>query len=233
MVLDDVSSWIMAAAALGSAAFGFVEALKAKGWIGLAGMRELRNALNRPAQGVLMRMLKSVYGDEEFETLLETTYRRGPSDTSEFLRNGLRLAMSNPMDGEQQQLAARALGQDPAALKRAYELVAQVQLDDGPELDLLAQRKIIGQAELVIDARVEAAVCHADAVLAGRKRWVAGVFALAASLSVTLLGEEAVSDKALARALLIGLAAVPVAPVARDLVSLLQSARDALRGRTA
>lgn len=232
MVLEDVTNWVVAAGALGTAAFGFVEALKAKRFIGLAGMRELRAALEEPAQGVLMRMLKDVYGDEAFDALLAATYRRGPSDTSEFLRNGLRLGLTANVAGEQPAELARALGQSGDALKRAYTLLARADVSELSEEQLLAQRKVIGQAELVIDARVEAAVCHADAVLAGRKRWIAGVFAFSASIGVTVLSQDP-SPSALAKAFLIGIAAVPVAPITRDLVSLLQSARDALRGRTA
>jgi hypothetical protein len=232
MVLEDVTNWVVAAGALGTAAFGFVEALKAKGFIGLAGMRELRAALETPAEGVLMRMLKDVYGVEAFDALLEATYRRGPSDTSEFLRNGLRLAMTASLDGEKQALVAKALGQSAEAMKHAYAALAQADVHELDAESALAQRKVIGQVELVIDARVEAAVCYADTVLAGRKRWIAGLFAFAASMGVTLLSQDD-APAALAKAFLIGIAAVPVAPIARDLVSLLQSARDALRGRTA
>jgi hypothetical protein len=233
MVLEDVSNWIVAAGALGTAAFGFVEALKAKGFIGLAGMSELRAALSKPGQGVLLALLKDVYGEEEFDSLLDATYRRGPSDTSDFLRNGLRLAMAEGSQDEQKNSAvARALGQRPELMKHAYDTLAQASIRELDDATVLAQRKVIGQVELVIDARVEAAVCHADAVLAGRKRWIAGVFALLSSLFVTLLSQDC-SGQSFAKAFLIGIAAVPVAPIARDLVSLLQSARDVLRGRAA
>lgn len=77
-----------------------------------------------------------------------------------------------------------------------------------------------------MSARVDAAVSAAQRRFAAAMQALAIVFAVGGAV-----GAAAALDMSLRQGLLVGVAAVPIAPIAKDLVSLLGHARTALRGR--
>jgi hypothetical protein len=223
---DDLINWIGAAAGLGTAAFGFVEAFK---WtpIGVIGIGRVNKMLGAPGK----KALASVYGEANVNHLLAGTFRKSTGDLGALLKNGLRVALTQSDHARE---LGRSFGQDGDALARAVEQLrsaAPAQLPAGaapPPPPAIDARAILGKFELAVDARVDAAIAAADDTYAGAMRLIASVVAMLASLlTASILGI------ALSKALLVGLAAVPIAPIAKDLVSLLNSARDALRGRVA
>jgi ethanolamine transporter EutH len=132
------------------------------------------------------------------------------------IRQGVRIGLTEQNASE----VAGFLGMvDADRLKEAAQRAAQ-----GGELssDL---RNTLGRFELAVDARIDAALTLAQARYVGATRGVASIVALLIALAVGLyLGADYIF-----RAVLVGVAAVPLAPVAKDLVTALQSATKAIR----
>ena len=87
-------------------------------------------------------------------------------------------------------------------------------------------QQVLGRFELAVDARIEAALAMAQSHYGGKLRTLASMISLVIGGGVGLYLAEPILG------LLVGLAAVPLAPIAKDLVSALQAATLALR-RTA
>lgn len=224
-LLQQVPELIMAAAALGTAAFGVVEASRGT-FIGVLGVGVLKKSLGEPG----LAALAAVYGASSGDALLRQAFRRGQDEIASHLKNGLRLSLSTS--------AAKALavhlGQDGEALDSA---IADLQKHDvnADNVDFVPKRALLMRAEMAIDARVDAAVAAAyDAngswlrAIAMGLAVVTGVFVGALNAPDTTLGSILAGA---GYGFLIGLAAVPVAPIAHDLVRLLNSARHALDRR--
>src|SRR5205809_163739 len=111
MGFDQMINWIGAAAGLGTAAFGFVEALK---WtpLGIAGIGHVNEALGAPGKAALA----SVYGQRDVEHVLNGTFRKSAGDLAALLKNGLRVALTQP---EHAKNLASHFGQDGAELEKA------------------------------------------------------------------------------------------------------------------
>ena len=86
-------------------------------------------------------------------------------------------------------------------------------------------RNVLGRFELAVDTRVDAALTLAQSHYVGATRITASVFALLIALAVGIyLGGDYIFQ-----AILVGIAAVPLAPIAKDLAAALQSASKAIR----
>ncbi len=221
---DSVRHFVAAAGVLGTAAFGLVEAAKGTTPLGRAGLGRLRRDLGQEA----LEALKAAYGAGAWSAALEGAYRGGSEALASHLRNGLRLGLDGPFGRH----LAESLGLDKETAARALAAYVRASTVKVPEPELEAARRDLGRLELALDARIQGAMASAQARRAGLLQVAAGAVAVAASLGVALLlGAEGVRD--LGRALLLGAAAVPLAPISKDLVSLLQTARDALARRGA
>lgn len=246
---DAIVQFITAASLLGAAAFGFVEALKTHGWFGSAGTGRVRQVL-----GKLAGVLESVYGENSdapdpnalsgFELVLRGAFTCGPDALRQVLRNGLRLALTG---GPGQAQLLTTLGQDKTKIDAALEVVRAGSkevagvLDEGHEKALVVAREAIGRVELLIDARVDAAVAAGDRAWAGWMRTQAMIVAMIVGAIVggvdAAVGPPTPSNAWTAGAygmfygLLVGLAAVPIAPLSKELLSLVSAARGALAGR--
>lgn len=86
-------------------------------------------------------------------------------------------------------------------------------------------RNVIGRFELAADARIDAGLAKAQSVYANTLRVTASILALG------IAGVVGMSLGRFWQGMLVGLCAVPLAPVAKDLVSALQAATAALRGK--
>lgn len=260
--MDDFTSWAGITAGVGTAAMGLVEALKVLS-VPLPGGRTLAlstlglGKVKRQLGSRAMRALKEVYGPDSMDALLEGAWRKGPDELGTILRNGLRMAVfacgSPPSEGaairtldegkffaafgqpaEEVTEAVRLLraGEPAQSVGKGAELVAATAA--GQALSFATARERVARLEAAIDARVLAAVAS------GRDAYVSGMHLAASVVSVggclafyvsaAFVDRESVS---FSQALLVGLLAVPVAPVAKDLVSFLGSLRNVFDRRPA
>lgn len=209
--MENIGTIVLATGALGTAAFGIVEALK---WtrIGEAGFKAILKML-----GPVVETFEVAYGPK-FKDILRAHYRGERREFVRMLRQGVRVGLTQT---NAEVLAVTLRTVDPAKLKEAARLV-----EEGGELssDL---RNTLGRFELAVDARIDAALTLAQAHYAGTARGLASLLSLSIALSVGFyLGSEYIFQ-----ALLVGVAAVPLAPMAKDLVSALQSAGKAVGTR--
>lgn len=215
IVTDHWGPLILATGALGTAAFGIVEGLKGWGRVGAAGFGKIPETL-----GPLMEALGVAYGPD-VDRLLEGQYRqgRGTGDLPRTLRQGVRIGLTP----ENATALADFVGVvEGSLLKRAAR-----ELKKGEEMDP-ARRAVLGRFELAVDARIDAALALAE----GRYVSVARVLASAIALVIAGVVGAALSGWAgLGLSILVGIAAVPLAPVAKDLVSALNAAAEALKAR--
>ncbi|HYL01764.1 MAG TPA: hypothetical protein VEU78_11255 [Steroidobacteraceae bacterium] len=213
MTINTLSSAIAAAGALGTASFGIVEGLK---WtaLGAAGFGCIGEYLGQD----LTACLRSAYGPE-FERLLRAQYRqdsRSQSIIAKSLRQGVRIGLTTA----NAENVARFLGTvAPAALRQAAAAVeSSTPLSD-------AERGAIGRFELAADARIASALSRAQDVYLGWVRGSASLCAIVLGIATALiLGSDLVDG------LIVGVVAVPLAPIANDVVAALQAATRAMRG---
>jgi hypothetical protein len=221
---SDLASFILAAGALGTAAFGIVEASKYFSAVGEAGYPALRTVL-----GALTDPIQVAYGPQT-DALLRAQYRGDQRDLARLMRQGARVGLRGANAGA----VARDLGSiDPDGLVQAIRVAMGE--DDGSGRDgsarlTNAQRSLIARYELAADARIEAALTLAQARYAGALRLMASAVAVALALVVASLVTERTSDD-YALAVLVGLGAVPLAPIAKDVAAGIQAAAKAIKAK--
>lgn len=221
-----VTNLIISAGALGTAAFGLVEAAKGTTPLGLAGIGRLKEVLGTTS----LQALQSTYGEAGWDYVLKGAYRKGSESLTGLLRNGLRVAL----DGPQGEALAQSLNLKPGAIGEALQAFRTDQATGGgaDEAALQAQRRTLGLAELALDARVEGAVAIAEDARVGWMQFWAGAIAVLGAMSVAALTAPGGQWWGpLGKALLLGLVAVPIAPLSKDLVSFLKTAKDAVGRR--
>lgn len=245
-IANDLGVTVAAVGALGVASYGIVDGLKLFSWIDLSGFERLFSGGKggrawpmpvRASLDALVPALKAAYGEETME-LLKAQYRsaRAKGDLPRSLRQGVRLGLDMlPREetaallkalgiaGETVELAAAA--QDKARRLRppaAGEAVAE------PFGAIIAdeERAALAHVETAIDARIDAALLLAENQYVTQTRVYAMAVALGISFAVGLeMGRQWYE------CLLVGLAAVPLAPVAKDVASAVQEAVKAFRAR--
>lgn len=218
--INGLGAAIAAAGALGTACFGIVEGLK---WtpLGEVGFGRIIRLLDVALKDALAR----AYGPE-YEQLLRAQYREdwADSDLPKTLRQGVRLGLcvANAAD------IASFLGNvDPAALKTAAAKVDQnVPLAD-------PDRTAIARFEMAVDVRIESALSLAEDTYLGGIRVAASVAAILLAELAALVIYQSTQwlDTGWIIGLFVGTLAVPLAPIANDVVAALQAATKALRGR--
>ena len=214
MPSPDLPTLALATGALGTAAFGIVEALKWTKFVGLAGFPTLWDRL-----GALTDTLTIAYGPTARETLGDR-YRGDAGELARMLRQGVRVGLTT----DNATRIAHFLG-----TIKADALVSVLQKRDAGEPVSDAERAVLARYEIAADARIDAALTIAGTNYAGTAR----VFAMIAALGMALAAYLALDDPRphWSWALIIGFAAVPVAPIAKDLASGLNSAARALKAR--
>lgn len=211
--LDEWGELVLAAGALGTAAFGIVEGLKWIRFVGEAGFGSILTILGT----ALTSALKAAYGDQ-YKSMLRAQYRGDQETFARMLRQGLRIGLT-PGNAE---AIARALGVvDPVKLKQA---AVAIELGNPLPDDL---RNAVARFELAADARVDAGLTKAQDHYARLSRVLAGVVAVVIAVAVAFGLDP--SGETVPWGLLVGLAAVPLAPIAKDVASALKAATDALR----
>jgi hypothetical protein len=218
---DDVIATIAATGGLGLAAMALVDALKAVpgGGVSRIGFSHIRKVL-RMFDKVLVRAA----GDQwEAMVMAHWINGRDRDDQIAVIRSLLRLGLNTDTAD---QLAA--IGNvDPAVLgKVAGKLTAGAALSE-------AEINVIGRVEAAVEARLDAAFDLAEQGYRNTARALSGLVAVVLAVTAGALLSTPAEPIDPRMAALIGLLAVPVAPIAKDLVSALTSAARALRPRDA
>ncbi|MDZ4698398.1 MAG: hypothetical protein SH809_01725 [Rhodothermales bacterium] len=206
--MENIGTIVLATGALGAAAFGIVEALKWTRMVGLIGYSRLVYLLG-PIWGTLERAYGSAY-----EEVLSGQYRGDHRELVRMIRQGVRIGLTadnaprvagflGVVEGADLAQAAARLG-DAETMSKEHQLV-------------------LGRYELAVDARIESALAMAQSQYAGKMRTLASFIALGIGGGVGIYLSEPFLG------LMIGIAAVPLAPIAKDLVSALQAATMALK----
>lgn len=211
---EHLGTTIVAAGALGTAAFGIVEGLKATAAVGEAGFGRLTTTL-----GALTAPLAVAYGPG-WEAMLRAQYRGEARELKRLLRQGIGIGL-NPENAEQ---IAQFLGSISGTALRAA-ITAAGTPDIGKSISD-AERSVIGRFELAADARIDAALTLAKSTYASTARQVAMVVAIGIALSVAWMLKAS-----LVSGLIVGVVAVPIAPIAKDIASGINAAATALRAR--
>lgn len=208
--MENLGTIVLAVGALGTASFGIVEGLK---WtiVGLSGFRQIRKLLGDP----VMEALRVAYGPE-YMSLLKAQYRanRISGDLPRSLRQGARVGLTPS--------TAEALANQVGVVSKAELKTVAAALQKGKNLTD-SQRNVLGRYELALDARIDAALALANDKYIGYIRVLASVVSIGIALAV----RQAAGGEWLT-AVIVGVAAVPIAPIAKDLASALQSAAKAM-----
>jgi hypothetical protein len=211
MLEDNLGAAVLAAGALGTAAFGIVEGMKGWRFLGEAGSTTLAKMI-----AMLFDALRVAYGADVMD-LLRAQYRGDSDELARVIRQGTRLGL---------------LPKNAAALATALGVVTPEDLVDavkaieaGVELTP-KQKNVIGRFELAVDARIEAAITLA---LDRYKRTVIVTASFIAIFIALFVGAQLNVPRL--EALLVGIAAVPLAPVAKDVAAAVKAAATALRAR--
>ena len=184
----------------------------------------------------LLPALKLAYGDEVME-VFRAQYRNGRAkgDLPRTLRQGVRIGLGM-MPREEIIRLVLALGIAPETAELAADALVLARrmrppaAGEPPSIPPVTisddQRAALARLETTIDARIDAALCLADNQYVTQTRLYAMGVAIAIAFGVGLhMNQDPVV------CLLVGLLAVPLAPIAKDLASALQSAVKVFRGR--
>lgn len=221
-ILSNVGAVLAALSALATASFGVLDSTKAF-WGGVSniGLEHLRNALKpfSPA-------LRAAVGDGWWDIVRANWVSGRPkADQKSVVGALLKLGLS----GDTAEALAISARVDPQKLAIVAEkLGAGRELTD-EDLNLLG--RMTASVEAVLDAAFE----RADQQYRNLSRLLAGLVALALSAVVQIVWSINSPGDApgLGLALLVGLLAVPVAPVAKDLTSALSAAMKAIKAARA
>jgi hypothetical protein len=244
---ENLGTTALAIGALGTSAYGIVDGLKLCSWIDLAGFERLFSGKGRKdgrlwlvkhktSLNPLLPALKAAYGADAME-LLKSQYRSGRSkgDLPRTLRQGVRIGFGMFEHEKEVVTAAVGLGlaKDVAesaadALKLGFEqrppkegeaIKETTSIDDN-------QKAALARLETAIDARIDSALSLAEVEYVGQTKGLAMLVSIGIALFVgCLLGQKWPVS------LVVGIVAVPLAPVAKDLATALQSAVKAMGGR--
>jgi hypothetical protein len=214
----ELGQFVLAAGAVGTAAMGIVEGCKSAHFRPIGFSRFLKSI--QWAEPALIR----AYGPGQ-QDLVESLYRlnRSKGDLPRILRQGVRIGLNETNAAEMEGVLLGAGRDDlPAIAKKASR---------GEELDK-QERNLLGRFEVAADARIDAALSLAERAYKNGVRARAFVVALALSCGASFsLGATSTAFSAFDRlvlALIVGLVAVPVAPIAKDVASGFKNAAKAI-----
>ena len=246
-IVDNLPNIVMAIGALGAASYGVVDGLKLFPWFDLSGFECLfsgntggRRWFKKEQQAnldPLFPALKFAYGNQAMD-VLKSQYRSGRAkgDLPRTLRQGVRigLGMMPPIEITQ---AAYGLGITEETTKLISDSLIKAKKLRPPatgESKMASsstslgdeERNALARLETTIDARIDAALLLAEKQYVSQAKAWATLLALSIAFVVgTTLGQ------AWPMSFLVGISAVPLAPVAKDLATALQEAVKALRKR--
>jgi hypothetical protein len=212
--IDDAGTAIAAVSALGTAAFGLVDATKVfGGGVSRAGFGYVDKAVrpyisfDGPQEGV--------FGTQQIVDTLRANWMNGmaKADQKAVAKSLIRL-MLKP---DTAQAMARHAGVDPTL----FATVAQQIFSNQPLTD--PETKALGAFDTAVSATLDLGYERGDQFYRNMAKVVAAFIAVALAVGAAVLVGNT-SARQLVTAALVGLVATPVAPVAKDLSSALQTA---------
>lgn len=212
--LQMVVAVIAATGGLGLAAMSLVDALKAipGGGVSKIGFHHVMTCLeNFPS------VLERAAGKDWRKVVLAHWINgRARNDQIGVIRSLLRLGLNADTAGE-----LAAVGNvDAGKLGAVAEKLVHGKAMTEPELNLL------GRVEAAVQARLDAAFDLAEQGYRNKARVIAGVLAIGLALVAALVTRY---QNQLGLAMILGVLAVPIAPIAKDLVSALTAAAGAVK----
>lgn len=216
--LDYLTEMVLAAGALGIAAFGIVDGLK---WTfaGTFGFSTILKMVQPAADALAL-----AFGPE-WKDILKEQYRNGRAKGTAraTIRQGIRIGLTGDNARDVCRIAPVVAPDDLAAVVDKMR-----HGDDLSDVD----QGILGRFELGLDARLDGAFGKAEAQYVGYARALAGVIAVAASLvAAGYLAEQSSVSHIWLRAVIVGFVAVPLAPISKDVANALTAAGRALGRR--
>lgn len=208
---------VLAVGALGTAAYGLVDVSKALwGGVSNAGFGHVLRALE-PYRDAL-----DLSSGGQWRSLLRAHWLNGRSkdDQKAIARALVRLGISTATAPA---LAAAARLDQDAFAKIAAKLA------DGRAL-VEADLNVLGRFDAVLDCEMDAGFERADQQYRSSARGLAAVVAVSLALVAVLMTGGLTLDR-VALALVVGILAVPLAPIAKDLASALNAAVSAVKSR--
>lgn len=243
-MLEQLAVIVLAVGGLGTAAMGVVEGLKISTIAGRKPTRQLGFDEIEDRMKVFSKVFRAAYGPDPWEVLC-AQYCGSREGVATALRQGVRVGLtkSNAPD------VAETLGWDKAggkALAKAAEAartplgVDEDALSAPKRKDLENARLTLGQYELAMDARIDAAMAMANSRYSSgvrmRALYVSVAIALFVAVALLISDDNSGSFSTIVRyivgGIVVGLAAVPMAPVAKDVTAAIQHAATALRKRS-
>ena len=228
-----VAGAVVAVGALGTAAFGLVEAFGKALVLGRVGLPFVGYGCVRVVIKLYAPALKFTYGDA-YERILIQEYRdgRGKGRAPETIRQGVRLALPLMEAAEARAIVQGAWGMEAQAAEDLVDAL-QAEARTGKALTAKAAKDaalLAGRFGLALDSRIAAAFTLAEEKYQAAARLWAGIAAIVLALAFNWsLSTTASGGYPYWIAVLIGAAAVPLAPVAKDISSALTDALKAWR----
>jgi len=212
--LSSLVAWFLATGALGTAAFGLVDATKAfRGGVSLFGLRLLTDALAPFAAA-----LDAALGADVWRAVVRAHWIDGrPAQHQKaVVRSLVRLGLN---DRTAAALAASAHVDPDALTAVARKLAAGTELDP-------ADVNVIGRLDASVETRLDAAYAEADQRYRNAARILAGLVAIALAITAAWhVGQPWYVGA------FVGLLAVPISPIAKDIASSLSAAARAVKLR--
>jgi len=222
LTIESLIDYIAAVGALGTASYGLVDATKAgpKGGISRVGFRFIQRAL-QPFENALMQIDDTApYAAIQANWINAVPKADQKLATRNLIRLGLTEANATTMAAKMPSIDSHGFAAAVAAVRGGQPLT-DVQLD------------LLGRFDAIIDSRLDAAYERADQRYRNIARLSAGftavVLALAGQATLMATGNLSFNTGSFMQAFLVGLVAVPMAPVAKDLTSALTTAISAFK----
>jgi hypothetical protein len=224
--LANILNFIAAAGGLGTASFGLVDATKAfRGGVSNAGFGFIQNALE-PLIGSEGESAPKIFGKADVLETLKANWINGvaKADQKAAAKSLIRLGLTP----DNAQRLADATGVDPKELRTCAENIRM-----GESLTS-GNVNVLGRFDAIVSAVLDEAYERADQKYRNTAKFIAGVASLVLGIfagylifTATHIGQSAVDyiqARDFAVAILTGVLATPLAPVAKDLSSTLTAA---------
>jgi len=211
IALNDLPIILSAIAAIGTASFGLLDATKAiNGGISNWGFHFIREALD-PVKAVFTDLGADVYA------LARANWLNGVAKESQkmAIRNMIRLGLS---EENSKGLDPRVISVEPTDLALAAGKARRGEQLSETELSILAR------FDATIDLRLDTAFERADQRFRNASRLCAAIIAIILSQAGAFAIYEGDAFPRFALGLVVGLVAIPLAPVAKDLSSAITTA---------
>ncbi|MBY3544799.1 hypothetical protein HFN69_22025 [Rhizobium laguerreae] len=216
--LGDFGNILAAASAVGTTSFGLVDSTKAfKGGISNAGFGHIETAVDgfRPALAV-------VNPGDPFQTMKANWLNGVPKDDQKAIAKSLVRLGITPTTAAN--LATAAPGVD-----RTLFAAAAVKVNAGEELTE-QEINMLGRFDAILDARMDAGFERADQLYRNASKLLAAAISVVLSVAGMIVVQKGVPDAPdFFLALMVGLLATPLAPIAKDISSALSTTVAALK----